>query len=105
MELNAPPPNVQHWPAHVARSQPVIGDLSLGRALSSVSWLVLELRGEEGKRGMPAVQMLETGNYLVPHLDARMVHRQATPGQLARSGVGFQAPETRFRFCWSRWRL
>ncbi len=31
----------------------------------------LELRGEEGKRVMPAVQMLDRGNYLVPHLGAR----------------------------------
>src|SRR3982751_4507778 len=30
----------------------------------------LELRGEEGKRVMPAVQMLNGGNYLVPHLGA-----------------------------------
>jgi 4-amino-4-deoxy-L-arabinose transferase-like glycosyltransferase len=30
----------------------------------------LELRGEEGKRVMPAVQMLESGNYLVPYLGA-----------------------------------
>jgi 4-amino-4-deoxy-L-arabinose transferase-like glycosyltransferase len=31
----------------------------------------LELRGEEGKRVMPAVQMFERGNYLVPYLGAR----------------------------------
>jgi 4-amino-4-deoxy-L-arabinose transferase-like glycosyltransferase len=31
----------------------------------------LELRGEEGKRVMPAVQMLQSGNYLVPYLGAR----------------------------------
>jgi 4-amino-4-deoxy-L-arabinose transferase-like glycosyltransferase len=31
----------------------------------------LELRGEEGKRVMPAAQMLEGGNYLVPYLGAR----------------------------------
>ncbi|HJX97775.1 MAG TPA: glycosyltransferase family 39 protein [Chthoniobacterales bacterium] len=30
-----------------------------------------ELRGEEGKRVMPALQMLESGNYLVPYLGAR----------------------------------
>ena len=30
----------------------------------------LEIRGEEGKRVMPTVQMLETGNYLVPYLGA-----------------------------------
>lgn len=29
-----------------------------------------ELRGEEGKRVMPAVQMLDRGNYLVPYLGA-----------------------------------
>jgi 4-amino-4-deoxy-L-arabinose transferase-like glycosyltransferase len=31
----------------------------------------LEIRGEEGKRVMPAVQMLERGNFLVPYLGAR----------------------------------
>jgi len=31
----------------------------------------LELRGEEGKRVMPAVQMLDGGDYLVPYLGAR----------------------------------
>jgi 4-amino-4-deoxy-L-arabinose transferase-like glycosyltransferase len=30
-----------------------------------------ELRGEEGKRVLPAVQMLDSGNYLVPYLGAR----------------------------------
>lgn len=30
-----------------------------------------ELRGEEGKRVLPAVQMLDRGDYLVPHLGAR----------------------------------
>lgn len=30
-----------------------------------------ELRGEEGKRVLPAVQMLERGDYLVPYLGAR----------------------------------
>src|SRR5262249_18415990 len=30
-----------------------------------------ELRGEEGKRVMPAVQMLDRGNYLIPYLGAR----------------------------------
>jgi 4-amino-4-deoxy-L-arabinose transferase-like glycosyltransferase len=29
----------------------------------------LELRGEEGRRILPAVSMLETGNWLVPHID------------------------------------
>jgi hypothetical protein len=30
-----------------------------------------ELRGKEGKRVIPAVQMLADGNYLVPYLGAR----------------------------------
>lgn len=30
----------------------------------------VEIRGEEGKRVMPAIQMLATGNYLVPYLGA-----------------------------------
>lgn len=29
----------------------------------------LEIRGEEGRRILPAVSMLETGNWLVPHID------------------------------------
>ena len=36
--------------------------------LPVLGWL--EIRGEEGKRVMPAVQMLDRGNYLVPYLAA-----------------------------------
>ena len=36
----------------------------------------LEIKGEEGRRILPAVTMLETGNYLVPHVGSEPYFRK-----------------------------
>src|SRR2546423_8289076 len=36
----------------------------------------LEIRGEEGRRILPAVTMLQTGNYLVPHVGSEPYFRK-----------------------------
>ena len=36
----------------------------------------LEIKGEEGRRILPAVTMLQTGNYLVPHVGSEPYFRK-----------------------------
>src|SRR5436305_4004963 len=36
----------------------------------------LEIRGEEGRRILPAVTMLQTGNYLIPHVGSKPYFRK-----------------------------
>src|SRR5215831_13043060 len=36
----------------------------------------LEIKGEEGRRILPAVSMLETGNWLVPHVGSEQYYRK-----------------------------
>jgi 4-amino-4-deoxy-L-arabinose transferase-like glycosyltransferase len=38
-----------------------------------------EIKGEEGRRILPAVTMLETGNWLVPYLGGRSQRRLKSP--------------------------
>ena len=41
-----------------------------------------EIKGEEGRRILPAVTMLDSGNWLVPHVGGRPFSAQAAAGEL-----------------------
>jgi 4-amino-4-deoxy-L-arabinose transferase-like glycosyltransferase len=49
-------------------SRPLLGILALWAAIYLPALGTLEIKGEEGRRILPAVSMLETGNYLVPQI-------------------------------------
>src|SRR6266480_3503836 len=60
----------------ISRSQALLITLLVWAAIYLPAVGSLEIRGEEGRRILPAVRMLETGNYLVPRVGSEPYFRK-----------------------------